>query len=735
MFELYEYINYSVHPGPVTVEDIGVLYGANYFSGGPVIRFRINLGEYDEVFTNKIPHFFEKLKAAVPSLYNHHCAVGRVGGFFERMKEGTLLGHVMEHTAIELQNLAGMDVGFGKTRGAKQKGVYNVVFRFFDEIAGIYAGKAALNLINAIITGQDFDVNEITRNLAVIREKRLLGPSTQAIVDEALRRKIPVIRLDKYNQVQLGTGRFKKTIRATITGDTSVLAVETTDDKYLTNTILDEAGIPVPVQIITKELPDITSFYNQLQRPLILKPAQGYQGKRVSIGLDTEETIEKAFYWVKEFHDEVIAQEDIPGGTYRLLVINFQTVAAVRLIPPKITGNGSHTIAELIEAINNEPEREFGDKGILSKVEADEETLKILELRKLNLDSVLPEGEVVFLKNTGNMRLGATATDFTDQVHPFNKFLASRAARILNLNVAGVDIISEDITQPLTANYGKVIEINAAPDFRMHFKPTFGTPRYVQREFVSMLFPVGVSHSIPVYSVTGSKGKAVCASMINSGLTAMGLKTGIVSRKGLYINDFCLLEGDATESANVAIALKDPTIDGLVIETPVESILKSGLGYEFAHFGIVLNLEDLKSEYYTYDHIRDIDDIAYAKMVVAEQVYDTGYAILNADVKQIVEMRPRVYSNIAFFSKNPKSAAFNKHVGNGGTAILNNAGLITIYDKGVETVIMNAADIPVFQQDGDASFMDAVLASALALYLSNAPVDLIRNILSRPASN
>lgn len=734
MPELHEYINYPVNPGPVTVEDIGVLYGANYFSGGPVVRFRINLGEYDEVFTNKIPLFFEKLKTAVPSLYNHHCSVGRAGGFFERMKDGTLLGHVMEHTAIELQNLAGMDVGFGKTRGARQKGVYNVVFRFFDEIAGIYAGKAALNLINSIITGQDFDVNEIIGNLAVIREKRLLGPSTQAIVDEALRRKIPVIRLDKYNQVQLGTGRFKKTIRATITGDTSVLAVETTDDKYLTNNILDEAGIPVPVQIITKELPDIISFYHQLQRPLILKPAQGYQGKRVSIGLDSEEALENAFNWVKEFHEEVIAQEDIPGGTYRLLVIDFQVVAAVRLIPPKITGNGSDTIAELIEALNNEPGREFGDKGILSKVEVDNETLKILELRMLNPDSVLPSGEEVFLKNTGNMRLGATATDFTDQVHPFNKFLASRAARILNLNVAGVDIISEDISQPLTANYGKVIEVNAAPDFRMHFKPAFGTPRYVQREFVSMLFPSGIQHSIPVYSVTGSKGKALCASIINAGLIALGLKTGIVSRKGLYINDFCLVEGDATDSANVAIALKDPTIDSLVVETPVESILKSGLGYEYAHFGIVLNLVDLKSEYYTYDHIRDIEDIAYAKMVVAEQVYDAGYAILNADVKQIVEMRPRVYSNIAFFSKNPQNAAFNKQVANGGTAILCNAGLITIYDKGIETVIINTESIPGFQEAGEGFAMDAILASALALYLSNASVDLVRNILSRPVN-
>ncbi len=729
MTELHEFINYPVSEGPISVEDIRILHGANYFSGEQVVRFRINLGQFDEVFTNEIPDFLLKLKAILPGLYSHHCSPGRIGGFFERVKKGTLLGHVMEHVAIELQNMAGMDVGFGKTREAKKKGVYNVVFRFFDEIAGIYAGKAALNLLNAILENKTFDVDQVVVNLLQIREIRLLGPSTQAIVDEAERRKIPVIRLDKYNQVQLGTGKFRKVIRATITQNTSVLAVETTDDKYLTNTILEEAGIPVPQQITTEKLEDVLNFQTHIQQNIVVKPAQGYQGKRVSIGLNTPETIAKAFAWVKEFHKEIIAQEDIPGGTYRLLLINQQLVAAVRLIPPKIAGNGQNTIAELIDELNRDPLREFGDKGKLSIVELDEETLKILELNGFEPNSVLPEGSEIFLKNSGNMRLGATATDVTDLVHPYNKFLAQRIAKIFNLDVAGIDVISENIAMPLNSHNGKVIEVNAAPDFRMHFNPTFGTKRYVQQEFVSMLFPAGSKSSVPVYSVSGSKGKSLCVSLINACLSAKGEKTGVISKNGLYINGFCLISGDATESKNVQIVLKDPTIDCAILETPVEAILTSGLGYDFANFGIILNLADHKKEYYSYDHIRDIEDIAYAKMVVGEQVYDHGFTILNADDQHIMELRSRIYSQQVLFSKNEANPAFVKHLSKSGTGILLHNELITIYDKGLELAVINTAEIPLLQNYAHDYAKDALLASILALYLSDVSIENLRNIL------
>ncbi len=734
MTALENFKNYPVEPGAVSVEDIKVLYGANYFSGGPVVRFRINLGKYDEVFTNEIPGFFERLSQAVPSLYSHHCSVGKVGGLFERIKEGTLLGHVMEHLAIELQNLAGMDVGFGKTRSAKKAGVYNVVFRYFDEIAGIYAGKAALNLINALVEQKNFDVSPVIEDLILIREKRLLGPSTQAIVDEAERRKIAVIRLDKYNQVQLGTGKHKKIIRATVTGDTSLLAVETTDDKYLTNTILDEAGIPVPQQVITKDMVEALNFHSQLGRTIVIKPAKGYQGNGVSIDLNTHENIEKAFFWAKEFHDEIIVQEDIAGGTYRLLVINYRMIAAVRLIPPYITGNGSSSVAELTAQLNLDPDREFGDKGKLSKVETDEETLKILELKGYDLQSVLPAGEVIFLKNSGNMRLGATATDVTDLVHPYNKFLACRISGILNLNVAGIDMLSEDISVPLNVNNGKVIEVNAAPDFRMHFNPTFGTKRYVQQEFVSMLFPQGMKSNIPIYAVTGSKGKSLCVSIIGAGLRQTGRTTGIVSRNGLFINDFCLISGDATDSKNVNIVLKDPTVDCAIIETPVEAILTSGLGFAYLQFGIFLNIIDLKDEYYTYDHIRDAEDIAYAKMVVPEQVVDEGFAIVNADEPMIMENRKRIYANLALFSKNKDNPVFQKHISKQGTGALISNSQIIIYDKGLEMAVTDA-DAIRFVQQPDEHALDAILAAILALYLSDVSLDQVRKILTGAAAD
>lgn len=729
MDDLHEFINYAVSPGPLTVEDIKVLHGANYFSGEQVVRFRINLGDYDEVFTDAIPGFFAQLKSQLPGLYHHHCSPGKPGGFFERIRRGTLLGHVMEHVAIELQNMAGMDVGFGKTREAKKQGVYNVVFRFFDEIAGIYAGKAALNLLNAMLESKPFDINAVIEHLVWIREKRLLGPSTQAIVDEAARRNIPVIRVDKYNLVQLGTGKYRKLTRATMTQDTSVLAVETTDDKYLTNTILEEAGIPVPQQIITEKLDEVLAFHARLQRAIVVKPAQGYQGKRVSIDLNTPEAITQAFAWARDFHEEIIAQEDIPGGTYRILLINYQPVAAVRLTPPKITGNGIQTIAELTEVLNLDPLREYGDKGKLTKVEIDEETLHILSLMGLEPDSVLQEGTEVFLKNSGNMRLGASATDVTDVVHPYNRFLACRIARILNLDVAGIDIISQDIAKPLDENNGKVIEVNAAPDFRMHMNPTFGTKRHVQQDFVSMLFPAGSQSGVPVYSVTGSKGKSMCLSIINTCLSEKGQKTGVISKNGLYIDGFSIKNSDATESVNVPVILKDPGIDCVLLETPVESILSAGLGYAYAHFGIILNLSDHKEEYFTYDHIRDIEDIAYAKMVVAEQLCDQGFAIINADEKLLMQMRSRIYAQLILFSKKDQNPDFSKHIANAGTGILLHSEQITIYDKGLELFVINTAEIPLLQQDPCESVKDAVLASIMALYLSDIPIGQIRQTL------
>jgi len=700
---------------PLVLESYKTLIGANYFSGAQVIRFRIRLNEYDDVFTNKIDGFNETLKKWVPSLVEHFCSMNEYGGFFMRMDEGTLLGHVIEHLAIELQNMAGMDVGFGKTRETKEKGVYNVVIRFFDEYAGIYTGKMALHIINSILTHQPCDIQKIVQNLILIREKRLLGFSTQQIVNEAEQRGIPTQRLDEFNLVQLGTGCYRKVIRATLTQNTSYLAVENTDDKYLTYRMLEEMGVPVPQRILTSKVKDALDFFHSLQKPVVIKPSNGYRGKRVNVHLDTEEKIIKAFFWAQTYEMDVIVQEFVSGNTYRILVIDGKYTAAVQLIAPFIMGDGIKTIKELIDDFNANPEREFGDKGKLSKVDIDEDTLKIIDIKGYTLTSILEKDKKLFLKNSGNMRLGSTSVDVTEQVHPYNRFVCERISKVLHLDVTGVDIISKDIAISLHENEGRVIEINAAPDFRMHIHPTVGISRPVQKLFVDMLFPDNTPSAIPLISVTGSKGKTFYTQLLNAVIAQRGNVVGLLNSNGIFVNGQHLRQVDTSDSQNVRIILKDPSVNFAIIETPVESILNHGLGYRYANIGVILNLEE-QDIYYTYDHIRDMEDVAYAKSVVVEEIDINGYAILNADYPLILDAQERIDVKTAYFSINPDSAVIRELIEKNKTCAIYDNHQIIIYKERERFIPCYLDEIPNIPQT-EKYMKDVLLALCLTLHL------------------
>ncbi|MCD4820046.1 MAG: ATP-grasp domain-containing protein [Candidatus Cloacimonetes bacterium] len=643
------HLNYEIIDGPLKVYEIKAIHGANYFSGGQVIVILLDLKEYDEVFTDQIEGFYEKLKNRLPSLYDHHCSVGKPGGFFQRVKEGTLLGHVTEHTAIELQTLAGMDVGFGKTRMTSQQGVYNIVFRFIDEVAGIYTAKVAVNLINSILTNKEFDTESVINTLTEIRENRLLGPSTNAIVEEAKKRKIPFFRLDDFNLIQLGTGKFQKKLRATITSDTSLIAVETADNKYLCTLMLKDAGIPVPETSLVNSPEDIFKIRNKFPS-LVIKPKSGHLGEGISILLEKDSNIQSAFHWADSYNNGVIAQDYIEGSTYRLLVINYKFVAAVKLVPPEIKGDGEKNIQQLIDLLNSDHRRNVGDKARLSLIEIDETTEKLLNDQNLNLQTVLPNGYILKLKISGNLKLGGTALDVADNVHPMNKYFSERAATIIGLNVAGIDIITPNIRDSILETDGKIIEVNAAPDFRMHLKPTFGKERNVAKNLMSMLFPDNDKEHIPTFSISGSIGKTFTVDLLAHCLHRIGYNVGKTTSKGFFINGKLMIKGELTSSKDATLLLKDPTIDCAVMETSVEGILDDGIGYEFADFGIVLNIKDI----YNFKKIRtglsELSDVAYAKSVVAEQVYDSGYVILNADDEYSDLIKKQTYSNIIYFS-------------------------------------------------------------------------------------
>ncbi len=711
---MQNYENMEVIQGPVKLISHSVMYGANYYSGGPIVLLKIDLGQYDEIFTNDIPGFYERLKKALPSLYEHHCSVGEKGGFLTRVKEGTLLGHVTEHIAIELQTLAGMDVAYGKTRESLSKGVYNVIFRFFDEDAGLYAGISALNLVNSILQEKDLDVENVIKTLVNIREEKLLGPSTQAIVDEAESRRIPHIRLDKFNLVQLGTGKYQKRIRATITSDTSFIGVETADNKYLTNLILKDAGLPVPDSVITSEIEDILKFQTDLNAPVTIKPLEGYRGEGVSSNLASEPEIKKAFIWAKETDDRVIVQPTIDGNIYRLLVIDYKFCAASKLVPPQIVGDGGKTVSELIGELNISQNRGIGDKCKLSQIQIDDITTHILDSKGLDKDSVLPLNEMLVLKTSGSMRLGSSAIDVTDEVNAFNRFIVERAARAIGLNIAGIDVIAPNLKDSILDTNGKIIEINAAPDFRMHINPTIGRKRDVPKNLIDMLFPDKTKCRIPIFSITGTAGKTVAAHLIAHCLSMLGNNVGLTSTEGLYVSEKRLMAGDMTYPEHVSLVLKDPGIDVAVLETSKEGILRRGLGYSYADIGIVLNIYD---DHIGTDDIKYIEDLAYAKSVVAEQVYDSGYAVLSADYDLVMDMQKGLYSNIAFFSTHGRTDnIINAQKKGNCTAFIENQSIV-IFNNGKEIPVIKLSEIPLTYGNKASFAYESILSCVLSLYL------------------
>jgi cyanophycin synthetase len=663
-----DYKKYSLIEGPLKAVSLKAMNGANYFSGGKVIVLQLDLGVFHEVFTNDIPGFYENLKEKVPSLYEHFCSPGHPGGFFERVQEGTLLGHVTEHTAIELQTLAGMDVGFGKTRQTNKEGIYNVIFRFLDEHAGLFTAKAALNLINSILLNLPFDVAEIIETLVSIRENRLLGPSTQAIVEEAKRRNIPFLRLDEHNLIQLGTGKEQKKLRATITSDTNHIAIETSDNKYLTSLMLKDAGICVPETIPVDSVSDISNFLEQYKEGIVIKPVYGSSGEGITLKLQDKNEIPDAFAWAKKFSDSALAQEFIPGNVYRLLIINYQFIAATKLVPVELIGDGKKTVQELLTEINSNPKRQVGDKSRLTIVEIDDISTYLLKQQKVDFDSVLAMNQVVQLKLSGSLKNGGTALDITQQVHPMNQYLAERAARIIGLNVAGVDIVSENIRDSILESGGKIIEVNAAPDFRMHLKPTHGMDRDVAKPLVNMLFPDDTKIRVPTFSITGTIGKTTTADLLAHILQRSGFIVGKTTSNGFFVQEKQLKSGNLTFTTDAQTVLHDPTIDCAVLETSLEGILEGGLGYEFADFGIVLNILD-SYQLETMDaYLLDLEDVAYAKSVVAEQVYDNGFTILNADDEFVANMRKRLYSTPIFISLSDSNPLVISFLKSGGTA-------------------------------------------------------------------
>jgi cyanophycin synthetase len=543
--------------------DIKVMKGPNYWSirRHKLIQMRLDLEDMEQRPTNTIAGFRERLEKMFPSMYGHRCSVGEPGGFFQRVEEGTWMGHVIEHIALELQTLAGMMCGFGRTRETGTPGVYNVVFSYMEEKAGQYAARASVRIAEALIDGKEYDLQEDIQRLREIREDERLGPSTGCIVEEAASRGIPYIRLNRHSLVQLGYGVNQRRIRATIASTTGSIAVDIACDKEETKNLLGAAEIPVPKGRIVYSEEGLKDAIDSIGYPIVTKPVDGNHGKGATTNITDWEGACIGLHAAKKYSRGVIVEKFITGLDHRVLVINYKFVAAAIRKPAAVKGDGKSTIQQLIDQTNADPRRGYGHEKVLTQISVDDFLMEMLNREGLTLDSVIAEGREVFLKPTANLSTGGTATDVTDLVHPDNVIMCERIARIIGLDICGIDIMAESLSTPVKTNGGAILEVNAAPGFRMHLEPTEGLPRNVAEPVIDMLYPPGTSARIPIIAVSGTNGKTTTTRLMAHIVKTKGHKVGYTTTDGVYIQNQLMMRGDCTGPISAEFVLKDPTVD------------------------------------------------------------------------------------------------------------------------------------------------------------------------------
>jgi cyanophycin synthetase len=674
--------------------DRAVYVGPSLYAHFPVIRLELDLGPLEAWPTGRLGDgFIDALTVALPGLAEHGCSYNTPGGFLRRMREdgGTWLGHVLEHVAIELQNIAGEAVTFGKTRSAGPPGVYTVVYEYAQRDEGIAAGELALLLLCSLLpdairpagTVPDGWIWPEARDQFIrFAQRRALGPSTAALVHAAERRGIPWLRLNDQSLVQLGHGKYQQRIQATVTSRTPHIAVELASDKEETNKILATLGLPVPKQEMVNNAEQAVRAAQRIGFPVVTKPYNGNHGRGISIRLASDEEVAQGFAVAREHSRSVIVETFLEGDDHRLLVVNGELVAATRRTPGHVVGDGQHTIVQLIEIVNQDPRRGVGHEKVLTRLELDAQAQKMLTRAGLQADSVPAPGLAVYLRSTANLSTGGTATDVTDIIHPDNREMAERAVRAIGLDVGGVDFLSKDITESYRRIGGGICEVNAAPGFRMHVAPSEGTPRDVATPVLDMLFPQGMATRVPIAAITGTNGKTTTARML-AHITKMGGYTpGLTTTDGVYIDGQRTVPGDMTGPVSARMVLADPQIDIAVLETARGGLLRSGMGVNEVNVGGVLNVQ---SDHLGLKGIDTLEQLAELKRVVVEVATDC--AVLNADDPLVLKMAGYTEAkSICYVTINPQHTLVREHIRAGGRACALEAGvngqMITLYDRG-----------------------------------------------------
>jgi cyanophycin synthetase len=711
-----------------------VYRGPSPYGYRPVIRMTIDLEELEQFPSAKIDGFVDRLLADIPTLDEHGCSYGEPGGFVRRLREGTWFGHITEHVALELQCLAGTPVTYGKTRSAGRDGVYHVIYSYEQEQVGRRAGELALRYLTSVLPDGfpakllgPFDFKAELEALVRLAERVALGPSTRSLVDEAKRRNIPTLRLNEQSLVQLGWGVHQQRIQATVTSRTKHIAVEIAQDKQLTSSLLERAGLPVPGHERVRSVEEAVEAAESFGYPVVVKPMDLSHGRGVALNLGDAAQVKDAFEKAYDLSSYVLVEKFHKGNDHRILVVDGQVVAVAERVPGHVVGDGKRTIKELLDEVNADPRRGVGHEKVLTRIEIDHQAERLLAQAGYGLGTILKAGERFMLRSTGNLSTGGTAVDKTDVIHPDNAEIAARAAKVVGLDVAGIDLICEDISHSVRERGGVIVEVNAAPGFRMHVAPTEGTPRNVAAPVMDMLFPNGAPSRIPLAAVTGTNGKTTTSRMVAHVLKMGGKRVGLTTTDGIYIDGERILKGDMTGPWSARVVLTDPTVEAAVLETARGGVLREGLGWDRCDVGAVLNVS---ADHLGLGGIETIDDLAFVKRLVVEVVRDGGTSVLNADDPLVAAMARHAEGRIMWFSRSAQNEIVRKHVSAGGRAAVIEQGvngeMLSIYDGDRHIPVTWTHLIPA-TLEGKAKFnVENALAAAAVAYSMGATLEHIR---------
>ncbi len=704
------------------IHSLTVLTNRNIYCHRPVIKMEVDIGDLYLKPTNRIEGFNEKLLSLFPGLLKHCCSLGYEGGFVERLKGGTYAAHVTEHLALELQNILGYDVSFGKARIKEEPSIYSVVYEYGSEKCGLECGRAAVEIVSSLVSGKEINLASLLEELKRVAVETELGPSSKAIYQEALKLGIPVIRLGSGSIMQLGYGKYARLVEASLTDSPSCVAVDAAGDKHLTKQILKDNRIPVPCGDVAYTEDSALVLAGEIGYPVVVKPCDANQGKGVTLDIRGEEEVREAFREARKHSVGVIVEKYVEGKDYRLLVVGDRVVAAAERRPPCVTGDGLHSVKELVELANRDSLRGENHEKPLTKIRLDEMAKKVLARQGYTEESVPEKGQLVKLRENGNLSTGGTARDCTGEVHPFNADLAVKAAKAVGLDIAGVDITAEDISRPIGWPNGAVIELNACPGLRMHLFPSEGKPRNVARDIVEHLFPPGCPSRIPIVSVTGTNGKTTTVRLIRHTLAFTGRKVGMTSTSGIFIGSRCIQEGDNTGPTSARIVLSNREVEAAVLETARGGIVRRGLGYDMADVGVVVNISD---DHLGLDGLNSIEDLAFVKSLVLEAVKPDGHSVINADDDTAGYLMERASGNIVLFSKRSNNPLLLKHMTGGGKAVYVKDGFICIHDR-TEMHILRLSQVPITFNGMLECNVENSLSAAAALYALGVPLNIIR---------